>query len=620
MDQQRNGWMMIRDKGISAKGRLTMRKLFTQLRAMGTSGAMIVAAGVGVGGMASSNASGQCPALVDGLFTVLPSDRPIRDIAAYTDGTNDFIAAVTWVAASNMANFVIYRREGPAWFREHFSSISGSSNQYVSVAMVGDVAVVGKPFVTDFDVGETGEVEVYTRRFNTVAGQWEWRIQDALLASDAAFGDEFGHSVAIAGNGDIVVGARTDNNAGGTDAGAVYVFNRSGSSSTTWNWTQSQKLVPADPEVQQNFGKSVAVGSTSNRFLILVGASGDDAPGVSNAGAAYVFSRSITPGSTFTEVEKIVSTTPTANDFFGYRVGLVGSSAVIGMAGPLSGSYIGAVFTTAATNFPPTNWAAVTRITAPDGAVGDYFGQNIAVSGNTFLVSAEGDDDAGTNAGAVYVYRSLSGVWTNIDKVTRGSRTLGFPLALSGTLGVLGSRFVSDGSNRVEVLDVRQAEFTAQPTNRTVSGNCAASYSAAVAAPAATSVQWQFKEQTGTTWANIMNGANTATGGGYLFDGAGVATLNLTLSHPGIGTWSIPGSVRCIITTPCGTATSAEATLGLRRVDINCSGAISVQDIFDFLAVYFAGASEGDFNQSGTNSVQDIFDFLAAYFAESGRM
>lgn len=47
--------------------------------------------------------------------------------------------------------------------------------------------------------------------------------------------------------------------------------------------------------------------------------------------------------------------------------------------------------------------------------------------------------------------------------------------------------------------------------------------------------------------------------------------------------------------------------------DFNCSGAVSVQDVFDFLGAYFAGDPH-DVDGSGTNSVQDIFDFLAAYF------
>jgi hypothetical protein len=49
--------------------------------------------------------------------------------------------------------------------------------------------------------------------------------------------------------------------------------------------------------------------------------------------------------------------------------------------------------------------------------------------------------------------------------------------------------------------------------------------------------------------------------------------------------------------------------------DINRSGSLTVQDIFDFLARYFAGSLDGDFNGTGGISVQDLFDFLAAYFA-----
>jgi hypothetical protein len=48
--------------------------------------------------------------------------------------------------------------------------------------------------------------------------------------------------------------------------------------------------------------------------------------------------------------------------------------------------------------------------------------------------------------------------------------------------------------------------------------------------------------------------------------------------------------------------------------DFNLSGNVSVQDIFDFLAAYFANDPRANFNQFGGTTVQDIFDFLAAYF------
>ncbi len=49
--------------------------------------------------------------------------------------------------------------------------------------------------------------------------------------------------------------------------------------------------------------------------------------------------------------------------------------------------------------------------------------------------------------------------------------------------------------------------------------------------------------------------------------------------------------------------------------DVNNVFGLTVQDIFDFLAFYFAGDPRGDFNGVGGHSVQDIFDFLAEYFA-----
>ncbi len=48
--------------------------------------------------------------------------------------------------------------------------------------------------------------------------------------------------------------------------------------------------------------------------------------------------------------------------------------------------------------------------------------------------------------------------------------------------------------------------------------------------------------------------------------------------------------------------------------DHNQSGAVTVQDIFDFLADYFANNLAADYNNSGTLTVQDIFDYLAIYF------
>ena len=51
--------------------------------------------------------------------------------------------------------------------------------------------------------------------------------------------------------------------------------------------------------------------------------------------------------------------------------------------------------------------------------------------------------------------------------------------------------------------------------------------------------------------------------------------------------------------------------------DWNLDGAVTVQDIFDFLSSWFAGIGENggaDYNGSSGTTVQDIFDFLSAWF------
>lgn len=50
------------------------------------------------------------------------------------------------------------------------------------------------------------------------------------------------------------------------------------------------------------------------------------------------------------------------------------------------------------------------------------------------------------------------------------------------------------------------------------------------------------------------------------------------------------------------------------RADLNSDGLVTVQDVFDFLFLWFSGDVRADIDASGTVSLQDLFTFLALYF------
>ncbi len=75
------------------------------------------------------------------------------------------------------------------------------------------------------------------------------------------------------------------------------------------------------------------------------------------------------------------------------------------------------------------------------------------------------------------------------------------------------------------------------------------------------------------------------------------------------------GQYYCKVIGDCDNVFSTVVNLTSCPADFNCSGTLTVQDIFDFLAAYFGNDPSADFNASSTITVQDIFDFLAAYFA-----
>jgi len=304
----------------------------------------------------------------------------------------------------------------------------------VSVSISGDTAIVGARGNDDAGF-QSGSAYVFVKP----GTGWVDATEDAkLTASDAATGDEFGNSVSISGD-TAIVGARFDDDAclptinQFCNSGSAYVFTRSGTT-----WTQQAKLTASDAATGDQFGFSVSIsGETA-----IVGADLDDDAGF-DSGSAYVFTRS---GTTWTEQAKFTASDAATGDQFGISVSISGDTAIVGAvfnddAGSRSGSAY--VFTRSG-----TTWTQQDKLTALDAAADDFFGISVSISGDTAIVGAVFNDDAGSASGSAYVFTRSGTTWTQQAKLTASDAAaddfFGDSVSISGDTTIVGARFNDD--------------------------------------------------------------------------------------------------------------------------------------------------------------------------------
>lgn len=140
--------------------------------------------------------------------------------------------------------------------------------------------------------------------------------------------------------------------------------------------------------------------------------------------------------------------TPTdaaAADFFGASVAVSGDTAVIaapGDDGPAKGTEDqGSVYVFVRTG---EVWKQQAKLTAGDARGGDAFGTSVAISGDTIIVGAPLDNgDAGIHEGSVYVFQRTGTSWAQTQKVVPSDAAaadrFGWDVALSGNAFVVGA-------------------------------------------------------------------------------------------------------------------------------------------------------------------------------------
>lgn len=322
----------------------------------------------------------------------------------------------------------VFTRSGSVWTQQAYIKASNPGTGLIgdqfghSIDISSDTLVVGAPGEASNATGVNGDQNdnsmltagaayVFTRSGTT------WTQQAYLKASNTfgtAFGggDNFGQAVAV--SGDIVaVGAHLEDSsatgiggsqADGADAsGAVYVFNRSGST-----WSQQAYVKASNTGADDEFGFALSLDGET----LLVGARGEGsiATGVGGnkaddsapaAGAAYVFFRN---AGNWSEQAYLKASNTQGGDRFGNAVDVNGNTAIVGATnedGPDNGTQenSGAAYVFVRSGGV---WSQHQQpyFKASNAASNDNFGSAVAVSGETLAVGARSK----SGGGAAYVF------------------------------------------------------------------------------------------------------------------------------------------------------------------------------------------------------------------------
>ncbi|MGB0534872.1 MAG: FG-GAP repeat protein, partial [Acholeplasmataceae bacterium] len=156
------------------------------------------------------------------------------------------------------------------------------------------------------------------------------------------------------------------------------------------------KITTSDGAAFDFLGTSIAIDGTT----LVVGAHTDDDNNESNSGSVYVYDLTKISGDDGFET-KITASDGAAGDFFGWSVEIDGTTLVVGAYGDDdNGSSSGSVYVYDLSKTSGDD-GFQTKITPSDGAAGDLFGQSVTIDGTTLVVGAYQDDDNGSNSGSV---------------------------------------------------------------------------------------------------------------------------------------------------------------------------------------------------------------------------
>ncbi len=396
-----------------------------------------------------------------GTAVALSADGNTLAVGAYTEDGDGSDAGDN--SAPNAGAVYLFTRNGDSWSQQAYLKAADAANGdhfgwSVALSADGATLAVGASNKNTY----AGAVYVFTRDDglwltpgNNNApneGSGPWSQQAYLEASNADTFDQFGRSLALSADGNLLaVGAFGEeskatgvwppgpwttlimNNDDAGDAGAVYLYRRIGET-----WSQEAYVKASNTDGEDRFGAAVALSADGN--TLAVGAiredstafviNGDqDSNDANDAGAVYLYRFD---GQSWGQEAYVKASNTDTGEFFGAAVALsadgntlaVGAvredssaTGINGDASDDSAEYAGAVYLY---RYDGGTWGrqAYVKASNTDANVSAKFGGGVALSdnGDTLAVGARYEASAATGlngdqtdntvpgAGAVYLY------------------------------------------------------------------------------------------------------------------------------------------------------------------------------------------------------------------------
>ncbi|MDP6990340.1 MAG: FG-GAP repeat protein [Planctomycetota bacterium] len=288
--------------------------------------------------------------------------------------------------AQDAGSVYLFERSGTSWSEVaelRGGSVAPGELFGRSVALDGDRLAAGTPLHQDL---VNGRSSVWVFEWN--GASWNECAELQADPADGQVGDEFGYKVALSGER-LLVGARRDG-AGVANSGAAYLFEGGCPA-----WTQVAKWKHPSPAGQDRFGRAVAIDADR----AIVGARLDDAV-FPDEGSAHVYRRD---AGGWTYEAFLLPLDPEPGAQFGRNVSIAGPLAVVGANGQdAPGVDSGAAYVFRRSG---SAWSQTSKLTPWEGAAGDEHGRHLAVDGTTLIASSRFGDPGGiADAGLALAY------------------------------------------------------------------------------------------------------------------------------------------------------------------------------------------------------------------------